>query len=162
MRQSEIYERGSGNYTCLYINIDGLDSVMRYLNSVDQELAKMLRDELKDAAQPVLDAARANARTFAASGDFMNSLSLRAYKNGAVRLKSSDPAAGVIEFAKWGAVTITSKGTPRANARLAKKSGVGVPWGSRPPRAMYKAINEKSEEVKRQMDVRIERVLERA
>ena len=158
---SQTFTSGSGEYTHLYINIEGLDSVMRYLDSVDQELAKMFREELRDAAQPVLDAARANARVFARSGDFANSMSLRSYKNGSVRLKSSDPAAGVIEFAKRGAVTLTSKGTPRANARLAKKSGVGVPHGANPPRAMYKAINEKSDEVKRQMDERIERVLNR-
>ena len=158
---SLIFQQGSGDYIHSVIHIDGLEETIRYLDRVNPELERETKDGLKEAAEPVLTAARANARAIALTGRYANSMSLAVYKLGQVRIKSTDPAAGVKEFAKLGAVTLTSKGTPLANARLRKKSGVGVPRRANPPRAMYKAINDKADEVARRMDDQLERVLNR-
>lgn len=158
---SEVIQQGYGDYVHLSVHVDGLDACLRYFEKVNPELEKVVKDELKEAAQPVLTAARANAQGIAATGHFASSMSLRVYKRGQVRLRSNDPAAGVIEFAKIGAKTLTSKGTPLANKRLALQSGVGVPRRANPPRAMYKAINEHIDAVARDIDDRLERVLNR-
>ncbi len=148
----------SGSYYTQRVEVQNIDTLLRWFSKVDPELEAAVKDGLKEAAEPVLTAARAHARAIASDGTFANSLSLRVYKRGVVKLKSTDVAAGVKEFAKRGAKTRTSKGTPLANARLAKKSGVGVPAGD-PPRAMCKAINENINAVANNIEDRLDRVL---
>lgn len=155
---TETFITGSGDYYVSHINIEGLDDLLKWFAKVNPELEKAVKDGLKEAAQPILTAARANASAIRDDGTFAASMRLTATKRGQVRLRSSDEAAGVKEFAKRGAVTLTSKGTPLASARLAKKSGVGVPSGQ-PPRAMYKAINANIETVEERMAETLDRIL---
>lgn len=152
---------GGGNFSYV-VSMPGFDYLMRFLKDADPKMRKALQAGLKDAAQPVLTKARANARKIADDGTFAASMSIRAYSNGSIRLRSNDAAAGVKEFANIGAKTVSSKGTQLADARLRKGSGVGVPRRANPPRAMVPAVNDSVEEVKSRIDARLEQVLGRA
>lgn len=148
----------SYSYSYAFIHVDGLDDLIKYFKETDPRIESAIMDGLLEASEPVLTAARANARAIADDGTYAGSMLLKANKRGRVSIRSTDPAAGVKEFAHQGAVTISSKGTPRANARKRLKSGVGVPAGN-PPRAMYKAINENADEVARRIELRLDQIL---
>ena len=142
--------------------MDGLDSLLRFLKDSDPKLRAAIQAGLKEASQPVLTAARANARRIMDDGTYERSLSIRQTGKGAVKLVSTDPNAPVKEFANKGAVTRTSKGTALADARLRKRSGVGVPLRANPPRVMVSAVNDNVELVKSRIDAHLEEVLRRA
>lgn len=161
--KTEIFAlRPSGGNFNYVVSIDGLDTLMRFLKDSDPQMRKALQKGLKEAAQPVLSKARANAQRIADDGTFAGSLSIRAYANGSIRLRSDDEAAPVKEFARRGARTISSKGTPRANARLRMHSGVGVPTRANQPRVMVPAVNDSVDAVKERIDAKLEQVLRRA
>lgn len=150
-----------GDFANIAIHVDGLSALLRFLDHADADLEQALKDGLRDAAQPVLSRARANARSIQDDGTFANSLSIASTKKGARWvLRSRDRQAGVKEFARPGAVTRTSKGTPLADARLAKRSGVGVPLRANAPRAMVPAVNDSAPEVAYRVQMALERVLE--
>lgn len=144
-----------------FIHVEGLDELIEWFGETNADIETEILDGMLEAAQPILTAARANARAIADDGTFAGSLFLKANKRGKVSLRSSDVAAGVKEFAKHGAVTRSSKGTPLANKRKLLRSGIGVPAGE-PPRAMYKAINEKANEVANNIDAKLDEILRRA
>lgn len=144
------------------VGVDGLDTLLRFLKDSDPKMRAAIQQGLKAAAEPVLTAARANARRIEDDGTLERSLSIRQTGRGVVKLVSTDPAAPVKEFANKGAVTRSSKGTKLAEARLRKKSGVGVPLRSNPPRAMVRALNDNVEQVKNRIDEHLEEVLRRA
>lgn len=150
---------GNFNYT---VHIDGLDSLMRFLKDADPQLRKALQDGLKEAAQPVLTRARANAQSIADDGTYQRSLSIRARANGGVVLRSNDEAAGVKEFARRGATYKPKSSDKRRNARKMKSFPVGVPRRANPPRVMVSAVNDSVEEVKTRIDAKLEEVLRRA
>ena len=149
-----------GSYT---VQIKGLSSLLKWLKDSDPKMRKGMRDGLRDAARPVLAKARANARAIADDGTMAGSLTITSRQGGAQwLLASSDEAAPVKEFARIGAVTISSKGTPRANARLREHSGVGVPRRANQPRVMIPAVNDSAESVRDTIDEALEKVLEGA
>lgn len=151
----------SGEFGNFAIQIDGLDRLMKFLKESEPLIQQAMKDGLKEAVQPVLKSAKSKAQTIADDGTFAASLTVASRKNGANWvLKSTDPTAGVKEFARLGAKTITSKGTKLADARLAKRSGVGVPMRAYAPRAMVPAVNENTDLVKERIDAAIARVLE--
>lgn len=153
----------SGEFGNFAIRIDGLSTLMAFLKTADPELQKGIRDGLKEAVQPVLSRARGKASSIADDGTYAASLSVGSRANGSSWvLKSSDETAGVKEFARLGAKTVSAKGTPRANARLLKHSGVGVPRRAHAPRAMVPAVNESVDDVKNRIDAHLAKVLERA
>lgn len=157
MKSTSIHST-NGGYIGETIHVEGLAETLKFLRRVDPELEKAIFNALKDSANPVLSRAKSNASKIADDGTFRDSLSIAAKRAGIkIQLKSNDPAAGVKEYARRGAVTIKSKGTALANARLAKKSGVGVPAGN-PPRVMIPAVEESIEEVKARIDAAIERI----
>lgn len=151
-----------GNYS---VHIKGLKSLLDYLKTADPKLEKAMKKSLKESGAPVLQKARANASSIADGGAYSSSLSLGT-KSGKgtfqVLLKSSDEVAGVKEFARKGARTVTSKGTPLADARLRKRSGVGVPLRANAPRAMVPAVNDSADEVQARMEAALETVLKEA
>lgn len=153
----------SGEFGNFAIQIDGLSTLMAFLKTADPALQKGMRDGLKEAVQPVLIRARGKASAIADDGTYAASLGVGSRANGSSWvLKSSDEAAGVKEFAHLGARTISTKGTPRANARFRKHSGVGVPRRAHAPRAMVPAVDESVDEVKSRIDAHLAKVLERA
>lgn len=151
-----------GNYS---VHIKGLKSLLDWLKTADPKLEKAMKKSLKESGTPVLQKARANASSLADNGTYSDSLSLGT-KSGKgtfqVVLKSSDEAAGVKEFAGKGARTVTSKGTPLADARLRKHSRVGVPRRANVPRAMVPAVNDSADEVQKRMESAIEAILKEA
>lgn len=163
MKTEIVATRPSGGNYNLVVRVDGLDSLMRFLKDSDPQMREAIRQGLREAATPVLARARANAYRIADDGTFASSLSIRSYVSGRVVLRSSgDEAAGVKEFAHQGAKTISSKGTPLANARLRMRSGVGVPLRANHPRVMVPAVNDSAEDVKTRIDAKLEEVLRRA
>ena len=151
---------GFGNYA---VHVEGLRSLQAWAKEADPKLKKALTDALKETAQPVLRRARANASRIADDGTYGSSLSIGSRMNGSqIVLKSNDPAAGVKEFARIGAKTISSKGTKLADSRLRKKSGVGVPRRAHAPRVMVPAVNDSADEIESAVEARIAEVLEEA
>lgn len=161
MNSELVVFRSGGNFNYA-VHIEGLDSLMRFLKDADPQMRKALQAGLKEAADPVLTRARANAQRIADDGTYANSLSIRARANGGVVLRSNDVAAGVKEFARRGA-TYTPKPTDkRRNARKMKSFPVGVPKRANQPRVMVPAVNDSIEEVKTRIDAKLEEVLRRA
>ena len=160
MRAETIAFSGGGNLN-YSLHIDGLPELMRFLKGSDLSMREALRRGMRTASKPVLTRARANARKIADDGTYAESLSIRTYVSGRVTLHATDVAAPVKEFAKPGAVTRTSKGTPLADARLRKRSGVGVPKRANAPRVMIPAVNDSIEDVKSGIEAELEKVLGR-
>lgn len=147
----------------LTVDIEGLDVLMRFLKESDPLMRKAVQKGLKEAAQPVLTRARANAMKIADDGTYAGSLSIRARANGALVLKSSgDEAAGVKEYARAGARYRPKSTDKRRNARKMRSFPVGVPHRANPPRAMIPAVEDSAEEVKNRIDAKLEETLRRA
>lgn len=142
------------------IQIDGLSTLMEFLGKANPDFRNAVKQGLREAASPILSRAHGKAMSIADDGTYSASLSIKTRANGNLVLQSTDPAAAVKEFAHAGAKTITSKGTPRANARLRNRSGVGVPRRADAPRVMVPSINESVPEVKSRIERYLERVLE--
>lgn len=145
-------------FTRYTVEIKGLDNLLNWLKHADPKLEKAMRAGIKDAMQPVLEKARANAKRI--HGDpprdvddvvFGESLGIASRKSGTQYvLKSTDPVAGVKEFARRGAVGRTGKWRGKA---------VGVPHRANKPRVMVSAVEDSAEEVKRRVDERMAEVL---
>lgn len=162
MRTETVYF-GSGEFGNLAVHIDGLSDVLKFLKKADPELEKAVFSALKESASPVLSKARSLASRIAGDGTFRNSLSITSKKAQCqVLLRSSDPAAGVKEFAHPGAKTRSARsGSALAKARLLRRSGVGVPRKAGQPRVMVPAVNDSIEDVKARIEDALERTLER-
>lgn len=158
-------------FTGRTVQIEGLDSLMRWAREADPKMKRALQAGIKDAMSPVLQRARANARYIQDDGTYAESLSVASRKSGAQYiLKSTDPAAGVKEFAKPGAVRLVGKGsrssTQRARLRAGQQIGpglrtvrVGVPHRANPPRVMISAVEGETSEVLDRVNERINEVL---
>lgn len=151
----------SGPYGNFVVQMEGLDVLMRALAQSDKAAQQGIKSGLERAGRPVLSQARANARRIADDGTFAARMSIRFRANASrMVLYNSDPAAGVKEFARRGAKTITSKGSPRADARLRMRSGVGVPRRADAPRAMIPAVNDNIETTRALIDTEVARAFE--
>lgn len=142
----------AGYHEGLGITIEGLDSLMAWLKESDPKMKRALTRALKEAANPVLQKARANGRAIQDDGTYAMSLAIGSRKSGTQYvLKSDDPAAGVKEFAKPGAVRLARSSTQRARQRAGMATGrqvrVGVPHRANPPRVMVAAVDDSRDEV---------------
>lgn len=148
-------------FTGWTVEVRGLDSLVNWLHHADPKLERAMRAGLKEAASPVLDRARKNAVRIQDDGTYAGSLSIASRKGGSQYvLKSTDPQAGVKEFARRGAVMVKSRsGTERSRRMVAAHARVGVPRRANAPRAMVPAVRDSADEVRRRMEERIERVL---
>ena len=157
---TEIVYRQSGPSGSFVVSLDGFRELSRFFATSDPKMRTAMREGLRDSGQPVLQRARANALSLGGKGKFAASLGVRAYSNGTLNLVSAgDDAAPVKEYAHLGARTITSQGTPLANARLRLHSGVGVPRARTQPRVMIPAANDSVDEVCDHITRRLEEVL---
>ncbi len=159
-------------YTGYTVQVEGLDSLHRWLKSADPKLDKAMRRGLKESMGPVLKQARANGRYIQDDGTYAESLSTASRKGGVQYvLKSTDPAAGVKEFAKPGATRLVGKSAKSSTQRARKRAGmpladglrevrVGVPRRANPPRVMIPAVHDSADEVVTRIDERLARVLE--
>ena len=139
------------------VQVEGLNELMDALRAANSDGERIVKDAIRESGSLVLATAQSRASAFAASGAFRGTLSIKQVRNG-IKLSSNDAAAGVIEFANRGARTRTSKGTPLANARLAKRSGVGVPRTAN-PRSMIPAINENTLTIQNKVAAALERAI---
>lgn len=140
----------SGNtvYLGMSIQVKGLDDLLHWMRNSDRELNAAMRLGLKEAAQPVLRRARANASAIQDDGTMRGSLSIAARRSGAeIVLKSTDEAAGVKEFAHLGATYAVKAYDKRANARKMGRYPVGVPHRANAPRVMIPAVEKSRDEV---------------
>lgn len=120
------------------IEVQNLDETIAALREVDKKSATELKKRIREIAKPTLQKARTYAHVGSNStGAYASSLSLKTWANG-IKFISSDPGAGVIEFANPGALILDGS---RAGRRA------GVPHGSTPPRALLKAILEDEESI---------------
>ena len=161
MKTDVVVFKSGGNFN-YSVSIEGLNSLMRFLANSDPQLRKALQQGLKEAANPVLTRARANARKIADDGTYAGSLSIRSRANGNIVLRSNDQAAGVKEFAHRGATYKPKSTDKRRNARRMASFPVGVPRRANQPRVMVPAVNDSVDEVKRRIDAKLEEVLGRA
>lgn len=146
------------------VEVKGLDNLLNWLRHADPKLEKAMRDGLKEAASPVLDRARANARQIQDDATYANSLSISSRKGGAQYvLKSTDPAGPVKEFAHEGAVMLRSRtDTERSRRMVANRARVGVPHRANAPRVMVPAVKDSSDEVKGRIEECMAKVLKEA
>lgn len=119
------------------VEVINLEETITALWELDRGMASQVKAEIKRLAQPTLAKAKGYAAGLGASptGSFAKTISLSTRKDGVV-LRSTDPGAGVIEFANPGAIILSGV---RAGRRA------GVPNGSRPPRALVRAVLEDEE-----------------
>lgn len=143
------------------VKVDGLKELMNHLKKVDPALKNIVQNRLKEAAQPALNRARANARAIADDGTYEASLSLKARSNGNVVLASNDIAAGVKEFARRGARYKPKSNDKRRNARKMYSFPVGVPLRANPPRVMVRAVNDSVYEIQERLETMLGEVLNR-
>lgn len=131
------------------VEVINLEETIKALRSVDKGAASMLLSEIRKLAKPTLAKARGYAGSIGVngSGRYAGSLSLKTRGSG-VAWVSTDPAAGVKEFANPGAVVLTG---PRAGKRA------GVPLGSNPPRALLKAVLEDQEKLIQDLNKAVDR-----
>lgn len=143
------------------VEIEGLDETLNWLKNCHPKLEKALKRGLREAMQPVLKKARANASKIAdIDGFYRDSLSVASRKGGVEWiLKSTDPAAGVKEYAFPGATVVRSRtNSKRSRTMLAMHSRIGVPKGM-PPRVMLPAVNDSETEVANRIDAALAEVL---
>lgn len=150
-----------GNGEMLVVHVDGLEELMRGLKESDPKLKRAAQRGIRAAMSPILASARSNASSIADDGTFAGSISIGSRRNGAAWvIRSTDPAAGVKEFARIGAKTVSSSGTPLAESRLRKGSGVGVPRRAHAPRAIVPAVNDNAQRVLESVDSELASVLD--
>ena len=139
-------------FTGYTVEVKGLDDLINWIKHADPKLEKAMKKGLKEATEPVLKRARANANAIQDDATFRDSLSIASRKSGAQYvLKSDDVAAGVKEFAREGAVY-------RRNANRR----VGVPHRANQPRVMVPAVEESADEVRDRIDACLAAVLDEA
>lgn len=148
-------------FTGYTVEVKGLDSLIGFLHSADPKMERALKRGLKEAVTPVLDKARANARRIQDDGTYAGSLAIASRKGGVQYvLKSTDPQAGVKEFARPGAVMVTNRAHTERSARMvANRARVGVPRRANAPRVMVPAVESSHDEVLSRINARIEEVL---
>lgn len=130
------------------VRIHNLDETIKALNEVSARLAKDLKSAIRDIAKPTLQKARGYAHVGAHStGAYAKSLALRTHAKG-VKFVSTDPGAGVIEYANPGALILRGE---RAGRRA------GVPHGSAPPRALLRAILEDENHIVAEVSQEVEK-----
>lgn len=161
MKTELIVLKSGGNFN-YFVQVQGLDTLMRFLKDANPRMRKAVQDGLKDAAQPVLTRARANAKKIADDGTYSNSLSLRSGTKRAVLLRSNDVAAPVKEFARLGATYVPKPTDKRRNARKMRSFPVGVPRRANAPRVMVPAVNDSANEVRSRIEKKLEEVLGKA
>lgn len=161
-------------YTGYTVQIEGLDSLLRWAKDADPKMQRALKRALKESMGPVLEEARANGRYIQDDGTYADSLSVGSRASGAQYvLKSTDPAAGVKEYAKPGAMRLVGKSSRSSTQRARLRAGmplgpglravrVGVPHRAMPPRVMIAAMETESPAIKNRVDSRIEEVLKEA
>lgn len=139
---------GEGDLASFFIYTDGLKETIATLEKSDKYVRLAVSSALNKSASPILAKARSLASRIQDDGTFASSLwtEVRPANMRLLLRSTGDPAAGVKEFAKRGAVTVTAKNTKLARARRLARSGVGVPAGN-PPRVMIPAVNDKAEMV---------------
>ena len=151
-------------FTGYTVQVEGLDSLLRWMKESDPKMQKALRKGLKESMEPVLQKARANGRYIQDDGTYAESLSIASRASGAQYvLKSTDVAAGVKEFAKPGATRLVGKGARSSTQRARKYAGqslapglravrVGVPHRANKPRVMIPAVEGSAQEVEDRID----------
>lgn len=123
------YQPGSLGIGIDTVNLNQLRLTLSRLTD-GKDINRKGRMALLEAAQPMLPAAKAGASAIADTGAFSRSIRLIATAT-SLSLRSSDPGAGVMEYAHPGAVARRgpNKGKP-----------VGVPAGV-PSRALWPAVD---------------------
>ena len=120
------------------IEVQNLDETIAALNEVDREAAARLKSRIRTVVRPTLSKERGYAHVGSTpTGSYASSLALSTYRNG-VKFVSTDPGAGVIEFAHMGAAILSG---PRAGRRAP------VPHTGQPPRALLRAVLEDEEAI---------------
>lgn len=132
------------------IEARGLTETIKALKDIDREIPREFKRGLKEDARPILKDARSNAMSIARTGAYASSMAMRAISNG-VKIVSSDPGAGAIEFAHHGAVY--QKGSRRGKP-------IGVPSGE-PPRALVRSVLDNEALVTEAVETRIEQTIKR-
>lgn len=148
-------------FTGYTVEIKGLDETLNWLKHVDPKLERAMKKGLKQAMEPALKRARANAEKIRdINGFYAGSLSVASRKGGVEWvLKSDDPASGVKEYAKPGAVVVRSRtNSKRSRTMLALGSRIGVPQGL-PPRVMIPAVEDSESDVRECIDAAMAEVL---
>ena len=114
----------------LTVYIKGYDTLMKGLKTYNELAYNQVRKIIKEQGQVVLAEAKSRGMAIRDTGAFAASLAIRDTQRG-VKLVSTDPGAGTIEYANWGATYTRGRYAGRP---------IGVPRKAAKPRAMIPAV----------------------
>lgn len=127
------------------VRLLGYPELMRTLALFDERAPKVVRDSLRQAGRKVKSDAQAQASSWARTGAFRASIGISNTQRG-LKIRSTDPAAGVLEYAHAGATTLSGR-------------RVGTPKGA-PNKAITLAVERNEQYVLGELDRALAEVLE--
>lgn len=130
----------------LQADLGGWKSLRETLRLFDAGAEREMVKAIRGVASFVVTEAKGRASGWARSGDFVASIGQRTYARG-VKVVSSDPAAGVLEYAHAGATALSGR-------------RVGTPAGA-PNKALTKAVEENEQYIVQRVDEALARALDR-
>ena len=128
---------GTTSFVELQAELGGWQELRRTLRAFDEDAERTMVKSIQETAGKVVGDSKAQASTWARTGAFRNSITRRTYARG-VRIVSTDPAAGVLEYAHAGARSLSGR-------------RVGTPAGA-PNKAMTKAVENNEDWIVQRVD----------
>lgn len=124
--------------------LGGWKELRETLRAFDRDAERTMVRAIQSTADKVVGDAKGRAASWARTGDFMRSITRRTYARG-VRIATTDPAGGVLEYAHAGARSLSGR-------------RVGTPPGA-PTKAMTKAVEDNQDWIVDRVDAAIAQAL---
>lgn len=121
----------------LEAELGGWKGLRETLRLFDRNAERTMVKAIQSTADVVVSTAKGQASGWARTGAFAGSISRRSYARG-IRIVSTDPAAGVLEYAHPGATSLSGR-------------RVGTPAGA-PNKAMTRAVERNQDYVVQRVD----------
>lgn len=135
----------------LDVTLKGANEFISTAERFDPAVRARVEKVIKSGASDIKSDASSFGHGIAYTGAFGSSFGIRKISGG-YKVYSSDPGAGTIEFAHYGAVATHGK-------RVGRR--VGVPRGSAPPRALVRAVDKHEYRIVREVEQAIQTELDK-
>lgn len=136
--------RASDSMVDLLVRMGGWKELRETLRAFDRDAERTMVRAIQSTADKVVGDAKGRAASWARTGDFMRSITRRTYARG-VRIATTDPAGGVLEYAHAGARSLAGR-------------RVGTPPGA-PNKAMTKAVEDNQDWIVDRVDAALAQAL---
>lgn len=135
---------GAYRFCEIEARLGGFKELRRTLAAFDRDAERVMVRAIQGTADKVVGDAKGRAASWARTGDFMRSITRRTYARG-VRIATTDPAGGVLEYAHAGARSLSGR-------------RVGTPPGA-PNKAMTKAVEDNQDWIVDRVDAALAQAL---